>query len=95
MGARQHRIDEVIHYCVANMPGAVPQTSTYALINATLPFVLALADQGWQTALQSDRHLLAGLNVCGGRITHAAVAQALGLSCCDDPSANITQLVRS
>jgi alanine dehydrogenase len=72
-------VDGVIHYCVANMPGGVPRTSTFALNNATLPFVLALADKGARRALEDDRHLLAGLNVCRGRITHREVAQALGL----------------
>ena len=72
-------VDGVIHYCVANMPGGVPRTSTFALNNATLPFVLALADRGWKRALQEDPHLLAGLNVHRGRVTHREVAQALGL----------------
>ena len=69
----------VIHYCVTNMPGAVARTSTFALNNATLPFILALADKGWRRALQDDPHLRAGLNVHAGRITHAAVARDLGL----------------
>src|SRR5262249_19971991 len=69
----------VVHYCVANMPGAVARTSTFALNNATLPFVLALANKGTLAALRSDPHLLAGLNVYEGRITYAAVAEALGL----------------
>ncbi len=68
----------VVHYCVANMPGAVARTSTFALNNATLPFVLALADKGAVGALRSDPHLLAGLNVYDGKITYAAVAEALG-----------------
>ncbi|HLN23026.1 MAG TPA: alanine dehydrogenase [Patescibacteria group bacterium] len=68
----------VVHYCVANMPGAVARTSTFALNNATLPFALALADKGWQDACATDPHLLAGLNVHRGNITHPAVAQALG-----------------
>jgi alanine dehydrogenase len=72
-------VDGVIHYCVANMPGGVPRTSTFALNNATLPFVLALAEKGWRRALRDDRHLLAGLNVHAGRITHREVAQSLGL----------------
>lgn len=71
-------IDGVVHYCVANMPGAVPRTSTYALNNATLPFGLALADKGWRAALADNPHLKAGLNVCAGRITHATVARDLG-----------------
>ena len=69
----------VVHYCVANMPGAVARTSTFALNNATLPFVLALADKGTVGALRSDPHLLAGLNVYEGQITYPAVAEALGL----------------
>jgi len=69
----------VVHYCVTNMPGAVSRTSTFALNNATLPFVLALADKGIVGALRADPHLLAGLNVYEGKITHAAVAEALGV----------------
>jgi alanine dehydrogenase len=71
-------VDGIVHYCVANMPGAVPRTSTFALNNATLPYVAALADHGWQAALARDPGLRSGLNVCGGRITHRAVAEALG-----------------
>jgi alanine dehydrogenase len=70
-------VDGVIHYCVANMPGAVPRTSTYALTNATLPYIRAIADRGWREALQKDPGLAAGLNVHAGHVTHAAVAQAL------------------
>jgi alanine dehydrogenase len=70
----------VIHYCVTNMPGAVARTSTIALNNATLPFVEALADKGWRQALADDPHLRAGLNIHGGRITHPAVANALGVA---------------
>jgi alanine dehydrogenase len=69
---------EVVHYCVTNMPGAVARTSTFALNNATLPFVLALADKGVEGALAADPHLLDGLNVHKGRIAHPAVAAALG-----------------
>ncbi|MEQ8348007.1 MAG: alanine dehydrogenase [Sneathiellaceae bacterium] len=69
----------IVHYCVANMPGAVARTSTFALNNATLPFVLALADKGWRRALAEDRHLRNGLNVHGGRLTYRAVADALAL----------------
>jgi len=69
----------VIHYCVANMPGAVARTSTIALGNVTLPFVLKLANLGAEPAMAADPHLAAGLNVAGGKITHAAVAEALGL----------------
>ena len=72
-------IDGIIHYCVANMPGAVARTSTFALNNATLPFVLRLADQGPAAAMAADPHLAAGLNVAGGHIRHAAVAEALDL----------------
>jgi alanine dehydrogenase len=72
-------VDGVIHYCVANMPGAVPRTSTFALTNATLPYVRALADHGWETALKKDPGLAAGLNVHAGKVTHQAVAAALGL----------------
>ena len=72
-------VDEVIHYCVANMPGAVARTSTQALNNATLPFVLALADLGPERALALDPHLRAGLNIAGGAIRHPAVAEALSL----------------
>lgn len=72
-------IDEVVHYCVANMPGAVPRTSTLALNNVTLPFVLALADLGPIDAMRRDPHLLNGLNVFDGDITEPAVAEALDL----------------
>jgi len=71
-------VDGVVHYCVANMPGAVARTSTFALNNATLPFVVALASKGWRQALTDDPHLLNGLNVHAGRITHKGVAHALG-----------------
>lgn len=71
-------IDDVVHYCVANMPGAVARTSTFALNNATLPFALALANKGWKKACADDPHLLAGLNVQGGQVTYKAVADALG-----------------
>jgi alanine dehydrogenase len=72
-------VDGVIHYCVTNMPGAVPRTSTVALTNATLPYVRALADLGWQEALARDPGLARGLNVHAGQVTHAAVAKALSL----------------
>jgi len=71
-------VDEVVHYCVANMPGAVPRTSTFALTNATLPFVKALANHGWRDALRRDPHLANGLNVHAGHINHEAVAHDLG-----------------
>ena len=70
-------VDDVVHYCVSNMPGAVPRTSTYALNNATLPFVLALADKGWKRALAEDEHLRHGLNIAGGHVTHGEVAAAV------------------
>jgi alanine dehydrogenase len=71
-------VDGIVHYCVANMPGGVARTSALALNNATLPFVLALADKGWKRALADDPHLCEGLNVALGKVTYAAVAQALG-----------------
>ncbi|MCR9071348.1 MAG: alanine dehydrogenase [Alphaproteobacteria bacterium] len=72
-------VDEVVHYCVANMPGGVARTSTFALNNATLPFTLALADKGWRQALYDDAFLKQGLNVHEGRVTYKAVADAHGL----------------
>lgn len=72
-------VDGVVHYCVTNMPGAVPRTSTFALTNATLPYVKALANLGWQKAFQRDAGLARGLNVHEGHITHEAVARALKL----------------
>ena len=71
-------VDGVVHYCVANMPGAVARTSTYALNNVTLPHALRIADLGWKAALKANPHLAAGLNVSGGKITYEAVAQDLG-----------------
>jgi alanine dehydrogenase len=71
-------VDGVVHYCVANMPGGVPRTSTYALNNVTLPFVLALAGKGWRHALADDVHLRNGLNVAAGKVTCEPVAEALG-----------------
>ncbi len=75
-----YEVDGVIHYCVANMPGAVARTSAIALNNATLPFVLKLANKGAEAAMAADRHLAAGLNVSDGKIRHQAVAEALGLA---------------
>ena len=72
-------VDGIIHYCVANMPGAVARTSTFALNNATLPFVLKIAALGADAAMAADPHLAAGLNVAGGKIRYKAVADALGL----------------
>ncbi|MDB5782626.1 alanine dehydrogenase [Caballeronia mineralivorans] len=73
-------VDNVVHYCVANMPGAVARTSTFALTNATIGHALAIADKGWRRALSQDPHLRAGLNVCEGQVTYKAVARALGYS---------------
>ncbi|MBB4858614.1 alanine dehydrogenase [Novosphingobium chloroacetimidivorans] len=72
-------VDDIVHYCVANMPGAVARTSAYALNNVTLPFAIALADLGWQEAVRRNRHLLAGLNIWNGHVTNEAVARDLGL----------------
>ena len=72
-----YRVDDVVHYCVTNMPGAVARTSTFALNSATLPFIIELAEKGHARALGEDPHFAAGLNVCRGRITHPAVAAAL------------------
>jgi len=74
-----YRVDGVVHYCVANMPGGVARTSTFALNNATLPFTLQLADKGYRKALADNPHLKAGLNVHHGRLTYAAVGEAQGL----------------
>lgn len=70
-------VDGVVHYCVANMPGAVPRTSTVALNNATLPYVLSLANLGYKEAMRRNHNLLNGLNICNGKITYRAVAEAL------------------
>ena len=78
-----YAIDDVVHYCVANMPGAVPITSTYALNNATINNLLAIAHKGWKRALTDDKHLLNGLNVCGGKVTYKAVATDLGYAYVD------------
>ncbi|GIT90943.1 alanine dehydrogenase [Jannaschia pagri] len=76
-------VDGIMHYCVANMPGAVARTSTIALGNATLPFMLDIADKGWREACLADPHLRAGLNVHSGKLTYAAVGEALGLDAVD------------
>jgi alanine dehydrogenase len=76
-------VDGIVHYCVANMPGALARTSTYALTNATLPFALALAGKGWQRACADDPHLCNGLNVHAGQLTYAAVGEALNLPTVD------------
>jgi alanine dehydrogenase len=75
-------VDNVVHYCVANMPGAVPLTSALALNHSVLPYALALASKGWKAALAEIPGFLPGLNVCKGEITHKAVAEALGPSLC-------------
>ena len=80
-------VDDVVHYCVANMPGGVPMTSTLALNAVTLPFVLKLAQEGYKNALASDANFLAGLNVCQGNITYKAVADDLGLEFIDPSKA--------
>ena len=74
-----YEVDGIMHYCVANMPGAVARTSTIALGNATMPFMLALANKGWRQACEDDAHLLAGLNVHAGELTYYAVGKALGI----------------
>jgi alanine dehydrogenase len=71
-----YTVDGVVHYCVANMPGAVARTSTFALNNATLPFTIALAEQGAEAAMRRNAHLRAGLNVYKGTLTYKAVAEA-------------------
>jgi len=73
-------IDDVVHYCVANMPGAVPYTSTIALTNATLPYAIQLADKGWQKACSENKELKLGLNVVGGKVTYKGVADAFDLT---------------
>ncbi|MBX2815384.1 MAG: NAD-binding protein, partial [Saprospiraceae bacterium] len=72
-------VDDVVHYCVANMPGAVPSTSTIALTNATLPYAIQLADHGWQTACRQRADLRKGLNIVRGEIVYEAVAKAFDL----------------
>ena len=74
-----YEVDGIVHYCVANMPGAVPRTSTQALGNATLPFILALADKGWRQAVTDDPHLRAGMSTHEGKLTSLPVGAALGL----------------
>ncbi|PZX16603.1 alanine dehydrogenase [Palleronia aestuarii] len=74
-----YEVDGIMHYCVANMPGAVARTSTLALGNATMPFLIALADKGWETACREDPHLAQGLNVHAGTLTYIPVGEALGI----------------
>ena len=71
-------LDGIVHYGVANMPGAVPRTSAFALNNATIPYVLEIADRGWKAALEKNEHLRNGLNIAAGKVTHPKVAEALG-----------------
>jgi alanine dehydrogenase len=85
-----YEVDGIVHYCVANMPGAVARTSTIALGNATMPFMLALADKGWKQACADDPHLMAGLNVHAGQLTYLAVGEALGID-----AVSPEQIVRS
>ncbi len=82
-----YMVDGIVHYCVANMPGGVAKTSTYALNNVTLPFTLALADKGYRQALNDDQHLLNGLNVHKGDVTYQAVAEDLGYAYVDPKTA--------
>jgi alanine dehydrogenase len=72
-------VHQSLFYCVANMPGAVPNTSTHALVNATLPYTLELANRGWKDAVARDAALAEGVNVAGGHLTSAPVAEAHGL----------------
>ena len=69
---------DIVHYCVANMPGGVPRTSTFALNQATLPYLIKLANKGYQKALGEDKNFLAGLNIYKGQVTHKAVAETFG-----------------
>jgi alanine dehydrogenase len=78
-----YQVHQSTFYCVANMPGAVPNTSTYALTNATLPYAVAVADKGWQRALREDRSLALGLNTHAGRLTNAPVGTAVGIDSVD------------
>jgi alanine dehydrogenase len=78
-----YEVDGITHYCVANMPGAVPITSTYALTNATMPFVITLANEGVHRAVAGDPGLKLGVNVAAGQITYAPVAEAVGMAAAD------------
>jgi alanine dehydrogenase len=82
-----YEVDGIMHYCVANMPGAVARTSTIALGNATMPFIIALANKGWKQACEDDLHLLNGLNVHAGNLTYKAVGEALNIPSIDPKSA--------
>jgi len=83
-----YRVHDSVFYCVANMPGAVPHTSTYALTNVTLPYTVALADKGWQQAMREDPNLALGLNTHGGQLTNEPVASAHGM-----PHTNLSEVL--
>jgi alanine dehydrogenase len=83
--APTYLVDGILHYGVTNMPGAVPRTSTIALTNATLPYVMSLAEKGWERACQDDPGLARGLNAVAGRITHPGIAAAFGAECSPVP----------
>jgi alanine dehydrogenase len=74
-----YTVDGVVHYCVANMPGAVPKTSTIALTNATLPYAVEIANKGWKRAMQENTEIKLGANIINGKVTYKAVADAFGL----------------
>jgi alanine dehydrogenase len=74
-----YTVDGVVHYCVANMPGAVPRTSTLALTNATLPYAVEIANKGWEAAMKENNEIKLGANVIKGKVTYKAVADAFGL----------------
>jgi alanine dehydrogenase len=78
-----YEVDGIVHYCVANMPGAVPLTSTMALTNATLPYAAAIAGKGWKEAARTNHGIKAGLNIVFGHVTYCGVAEAFGLECVD------------
>jgi alanine dehydrogenase len=77
------KVHNSVFYCVANMPGSVPNTSTYALTNVTMPYAVALANKGWKQALRDDKALALGLNTHAGKVTYPAVAQAFNMSLLD------------
>lgn len=74
-----YNVDGIVHYCVANMPGALPMTSTLALTNATLPYALEIANKGWEKAMQENNEIKLGANIINGKITYKGVADAFGL----------------
>jgi alanine dehydrogenase len=75
-----YTIDGVVHYCVANMPGAVPKTSTIALTNATLPYALEIANKGWKTAVKENSEIKPGVNIVNGQVTYRAIADTFNLT---------------